>query len=125
MDERYFTIDTKDLNFIESAQSKLTLTIDLSDKGFAESHFGSFEQIVLVRNGNEYAFTSDEFVGGMNRMTRTAIRRISSHDGVGHCNCSECNWYVDPCDMYCRRCGAMLVSTEYKTMEAKDNERKM
>lgn len=111
MDERYFTIDTKDINFIGSAPRKFTLTIYLSDKESVESHFGSFESIVLVRNDKEYAFTPDEFISGMNRMAHTA-RRVSvpreSHVALGHYECGACGTIVGISDRYCRTCGAEL-----------------
>lgn len=111
MDEQYFTIDTKDLNFIGSAPRKFTLTIDLSDRGFAESHFGSYESIVLVRNGKEYAFTPEEFISGMNLMARIA-KRVSvpreSHVALGHYECGECGKTVDAGDKFCKGCGARL-----------------
>ena len=111
MDERYFTIDTKDLNFIGSAPSKLTLTIDLSDRGFAESYFGRYEYITLVRNGKEYAFTPEEFINGLNRMAHTA-KRVSvpreSHVALGHYECGACGTIVGTQDRYCRMCRAEL-----------------
>ena len=111
MDERHFTIDTKDLNFIGSEPSKLTLTINLSDKEFVESYFGSYESITLVRNDKEYAFTPDEFISGMNRMAHTA-KRVSvpreSHVALGHYECGECGTIVGSQDRHCRMCGAEL-----------------
>lgn len=111
IDERYFTIDTKDLNFIGSASNKLTLTIDLSDEELVESHFGSYESIVLTRNGREYAFTSEEFINGLNRMARTA-KRVSvpreSHVALGHYECGACGTIVGAHDRHCRHCGAEL-----------------
>ena len=111
MDERYFTIDTKDLNFIESAPRKLTLTIYLSDKEFVESYFNSYESIILIRNGREYAFTPEEFISGVNRMARTT-KRISvpreSHVALGHYECGACGKTVDAGDKFCKGCGARL-----------------
>jgi len=111
MDEQYFTIDTKDLNFIESAPRKLTLTIDLSDKEFVESYFNSYESIILIRNGREYAFTSEDFINGVNHMARTA-KRVSvpreSHVALGHYECGACGTIVGASDKYCRMCRAEL-----------------
>ena len=111
MDERYFTIDTKDLNFIGSAPIELTLTIDLSDKKFVESYFDSYESIILIRNGREYTFTPDEFISGMNLMARIA-KRVSvpreSHVALGHYECGACGAIVGAGDRYCRMCRAEL-----------------
>ena len=114
MDERYFTLDTKDLNFIGSAPYKLSLTIYLSDEELTTSYFERFGSIVLVRNDEEYAFTPEEFINGMNRMTHTATRRIRSHDGIGRCTCSECGGDVDTGDRYCKHCRAEFVGSEYE-----------
>lgn len=43
----------------------------------------------------------------------TAIRKIVSYGPIGRCNCSACNWTIDPYDAFCRRCGAMFTATEY------------
>ena len=37
-----------------------------------------------------------------------ATRVMHSAGAIGHCNCSACNWIIDPYDAYCRRCGAMF-----------------
>ncbi len=111
MDERYFTIDTKDPNFIGSAPHRLTLAIDLSDKEFVESHFNSYESIILIRNGRKYTFTPDEFISGMNLMARIA-KRVSvpreSHVALGHYECGACGTIVGASDRYCRMCRAEL-----------------
>lgn len=117
MDELYYTVDTKDLNFIGSAPSKLTLTIDLSDEELTTSYFGRCESITLVRNDEEYTFTPEEFVNGMNRMAHTAVRRIRSRDGIGRCACSECGGSVGTCDRYCKHCRAEFVGSEYEGRE--------
>lgn len=44
----------------------------------------------------------------------TATRRIVSYGPIGRCNCSACNWSIDPYDAYCKRCGARLTATEYR-----------
>ena len=112
MDERYFTIDTKDPNFIGSAPHKLSLTIYLSDEELTTSYFGRFESIVLVRNDEEYTFTPEEFISGMNRMARTATR-ISvpreGHTAIGHYECGDCRGEVGAQDAHCKHCGARLV----------------
>lgn len=41
-----------------------------------------------------------------------AKRILHSQGAIGHCNCSACNWIIDPYDAYCRRCGAKLNDTE-------------
>lgn len=112
MDERYFTIDTKDLNFIGSAPHKPTLTIDISDDESTTSYFGGYESIILIRNGREYAFTPDEFISGMNRMAHTATRISVPHEGhtsIGHYECGECRGVVGAQDAHCKHCGARLV----------------
>lgn len=48
---------------------------------------------------------------------KTATRKIASFGEVGRCNCSSCNWLIDPHDLYCRRCGARLTATDMKVME--------
>ena len=113
MNERHYTVNTKDLNFIGSVPptNKLALTINLSDEEFTTSYFGSYESITLVRNGEKYTFTPDEFISGMNRMAHTA-RRVSvpreSHVALGHYECGECGKTVDAGDKFCKGCGAML-----------------
>ena len=111
MDEQYSTFYTKDLNFIGSAPSKLTLTIYLSDEEITTSYFGRYESIVLVINDKEYTFTPEEFIDGMNRMARTAKRvRVpyQSHVAIGHYECGACGETVEPSDKYCSACGAGL-----------------
>jgi len=45
---------------------------------------------------------------------RTATRKVTSFGEVGRCNCSACNWCVDPYDLHCRRCGARFTETIYE-----------
>ena len=45
---------------------------------------------------------------------KTATRKVTSFGELGHCNCSACNWCVDPYDLYCRRCGARFTETIYE-----------
>jgi len=45
---------------------------------------------------------------------RTATRKVTSFGEVGRCNCSACNWCIDPYDLHCRRCGARFTGTEYE-----------
>ena len=115
MDERYFTIDTKDLNFIGSAPSKFTLTIELSDKEFIESYFSGYESIILVRNEEEYTFTPEEFMEGMNRMAHTAKKvkvPRKDHLRIGHMECGECGAPIGYNNRYCHLCGARLLEDE-------------
>ena len=114
MGERYFTIDTKDLNFIGSAPRKLSLTIYLSDEELTKAYFGRYESITLVGNDEEYTFTPEEFIDGMNCMAHTAVRRIRSHDGIGRCMCSECGGSVGTCDRYCKHCRTEFVGDDYE-----------
>jgi len=51
---------------------------------------------------------------------RTATRKVISYGAIGRCNCSACNWCVDPFDAYCRRCGARFVGTEYTHCREED-----
>lgn len=115
MSERYYTVDTKDLNFIEIASSKLTLIIDLSDEEHTTSYFGRYEHITLVRNGEEYTFTPEEFIDGMNRMARTAKKvkvPRKDHLRIGHMECSECGTPIGYNSRYCHLCGARLLEDE-------------
>lgn len=45
---------------------------------------------------------------------RTAVRKVTSFGEVGRCNCSSCNWCVEPYDLHCRRCGARFTETIYE-----------
>jgi len=45
---------------------------------------------------------------------KTATRKVRSFGEVGRCNCSACNWCVDPYDLHCRRCGARFNETIYE-----------
>lgn len=45
---------------------------------------------------------------------RTATRKVTSFGEVGRCNCSACNWCIDPYDLHCRRCGARFTETIYE-----------
>ena len=51
----------------------------------------------------------------------TAIRKIVSYGPVGRCNCSACNWAIDPFDAFCRRCGARFVGTTYSHKKWSDH----
>lgn len=45
---------------------------------------------------------------------RTATRKVTSFGEIGRCNCSACNWCIDPYDLHCRRCGARFTETIYE-----------
>ena len=45
---------------------------------------------------------------------KTATRKVTSFGEVGRCNCSACNWCIDPYDLHCRRCGARFTETIYE-----------
>lgn len=45
---------------------------------------------------------------------KTATRKVTSFGEVGRCNCSACNWCIDPYDLFCRRCGARFTKTIYE-----------
>lgn len=111
MDEQYYTVDTKDLNFIEIASSKLTLIVDLSDEELTTSYFRRYEQVTLVRNGEKYTFTPEEFIDGMNRMARTAKKvkvPRKDHLRIGHVECSKCGTPIGYNNRFCHHCGARL-----------------
>ena len=42
---------------------------------------------------------------------KRATRVLYANGAIGHCNCSKCNWLIDPYDAYCRRCGAQFDGT--------------
>ena len=115
MDEQYYTVDTKDINLIGSGPYKLTLTIYLSDEELTTSYFGKYESITLVRNDEEYTFTPEEFIDGMNRMARTAKKvkvPRKDHLRIGHMECSECGTPIGYNSRYCHLCGARLLEDE-------------
>lgn len=45
---------------------------------------------------------------------KSAVRKVRSFGEVGRCNCSACNWCIDPYDLFCRRCGARFTETTYE-----------
>lgn len=82
----------------------------------AELHIGELRpwpDAVHLYRGNTYdmkAYMPDT----------TATRKVTSYGAIGRCNCSACNWCVDPFDAYCRRCGARFVGTEYTHCREED-----
>lgn len=47
-------------------------------------------------------------------MRRKAIREVRTYGAIGRCTCSLCHWRIDVIDLYCKRCGAKFVGTEYR-----------
>ena len=47
-------------------------------------------------------------------MCEKAIREVRTYGAIGRCTCSLCHWRIDVIDLYCKRCGARLIKTEYK-----------
>lgn len=121
-DSSHFNLDDLSTGFIAKYNSSNVMdpiqfnTLHIAMEGIDETrrmHPG-INRVILDKGDSSYEYDADKLIDMLKHMCPTTAFIVHHHigDGIGHCNCSACNWLVDPYDRYCRRCGAKFEPKE-------------